>query len=228
MITRAAIVLGFVLSGAPVAAQETPSPETRQIERLKSALESCTREYHRSLRHVGNPARHDIAREMQLASRQLARCRSRARRTFEPPRQRAAQDQLAVHVVRHFDTPKGEKDPDLLPQGAARAEALARWFRGKGLCAILVTQYQRTRQTVAPLAASRGIALQSYDAADTAGAVARAKASPCPVLIVGHSNTVPDIVVQLGGARPADLKHEDFGDVWTVADGKTERIVVTP
>lgn len=135
---------------------------------------------------------------------------------------------VASYVVRHFDTPKGEKDPDLLPQGAARAEALARWFRGKRLCAILVTQYQRTRQTVAPLAASRGIALQSYDAADTAGAVARAKASPCPVLIVGHSNTVPDLVEQLGGARPAELKHEDFGDVWTVADGKTERVVVTP
>ncbi|WP_066655821.1 MULTISPECIES: SixA phosphatase family protein [unclassified Sphingomonas] len=133
-----------------------------------------------------------------------------------------------TYVVRHFDTPKGEKDPNLLPQGAARAEALARWFRGKRLCAILVTQYQRTRQTVAPLAASRGIALQSYDAADTAGAVARAKASPCPVLIVGHSNTVPDIVETLGGARPADLKHEDFGDVWTVTAGKTDRVVVTP
>lgn len=139
-----------------------------------------------------------------------------------------ARDAPAIHVVRHFDTPKGEKDPNLLPHGAARAEALARWFRGKRLCAILVTQYQRTRQTVAPLAASRGIALQSYDAADTAGAVARAKASPCPVLIVGHSNTVPDIVAQLGGARPADLKHEDFGDVWTVADGKTDRVTIAP
>lgn len=135
---------------------------------------------------------------------------------------------VATYVVRHFDTPKGEKDPNLLPQGAARAEALARWFRGKRLCAILVTQYQRTRQTVAPLAASRGIALQSYDAADTAGAVARAKASPCPVLIVGHSNTVPDIVEKLGGMRPAELKHEDFGDVWTVADGKTDRVTISP
>ncbi len=140
----------------------------------------------------------------------------------------AAAAEPTTYVVRHFDTPKGEKDPDLLPQGAARAEALARWFRGKRLCAILVTQYKRTRQTAAPTAAGRSIAIQSYDAADTAGVVARAKASACPVLIVGHSNTVPDIVAQLGGARPADLKHEDFGDVWTVTNGKTDRVTIIP
>lgn len=140
----------------------------------------------------------------------------------------AAAAEPTTYVVRHFDTPKGEKDPDLLPQGAARAEALARWFRGKRLCAILVTQYKRTRQTAAPTAAGRSIAIQSYDAADTAGVVARAKASACPVLIVGHSNTVPDIVEKLGGARPADLKHEDFGDVWTVANGKTDRVTIAP
>jgi phosphohistidine phosphatase SixA len=135
---------------------------------------------------------------------------------------------VPVYVVRHFDTPKGEKDPDLLPQGSARAEALARWFRGKRLCAILVTQYKRTRQTAAPTAAGRSIAIQSYDAADTAGAVARAKASACPVLIVGHSNTVPEVVEKLGGTRPGDLAHEDFGDVWTVADGKTAHAKVAP
>lgn len=135
---------------------------------------------------------------------------------------------VPVYVVRHFDTPKGEKDPDLLPHGTARADALARWFRGKRLCAVLVTQYKRTRQTAAPTAAGRSIAIQSYDAADTAGAVGRAKASACPVLIVGHSNTVPDIVAKLGGTRPGDLTHEDFGDVWTVAGGETAHAKVAP
>ena len=135
---------------------------------------------------------------------------------------------VPIHVVRHFDTPKGERDPDLLPQGAARAEALARWFHGRKVCAILVTQYKRTRQTAAPSAAGRGIEIQSYDAADTAGAVARARAARCPVLIVGHSNTVPDIVEQLGGTRPAELAHEDFGDVWTVRGGRTERAKLLP
>ncbi|QDX24904.1 histidine phosphatase family protein [Sphingomonas suaedae] len=133
-----------------------------------------------------------------------------------------------IHVVRHFDTPAGEKDPDLLPQGVARAEALGRWFRGKRLCAILVSDYKRTRQTAAPLAAGRSIAVQTYDPRDTPGVVARARASACPVLIVGHSNTVPDIVAQLGGTRPADLAHEDFGDIWTIEGGRTTHATIAP
>ena len=37
------------------------------------------------------------------------------------------------------------------------------------------------------------------------------------MLIVGHSNTVPDIIEKLGGKRPADLTHEDFGDIWHIS-----------
>jgi hypothetical protein len=37
------------------------------------------------------------------------------------------------------------------------------------------------------------------------------------VLIVGHSNTVPDIIEGLGGTRPPALVHEDFADVWRLA-----------
>ena len=56
-----------------------------------------------------------------------------------------------------------------------------------------------------------------YDPADTPGLIARVRAGPLPALIVGHSNTVPDIVAALGGERPAPLVHEDFGDIWRVA-----------
>ena len=35
-----------------------------------------------------------------------------------------------------------------------------------------------------------------------------------PVLVVGHSNTVPEIVEKLGGERPAALTEADYGDVW--------------
>ena len=133
-----------------------------------------------------------------------------------------------VYVTRHHDTPAGERDPDLLPQGTARAAKLAKWFKGRKLKAIYVSDFKRTRQTAAPLAAERGITVETYDPRDTPAIVARARAAKAPVLIVGHSNTVPDIVQQLGGERPAELKHEDFGDVWTVRRGKAERIRISP
>ncbi len=133
-----------------------------------------------------------------------------------------------IYVTRHYDTPAGERDPDLLRTGKARAEALAKWFKGKKLKVIYVSDYQRTRQTAAPLAAAKGITVETYDAKDTPAIVARAKSANGPVLIVGHSNTAPDIVQQLGGTRPADLKHEDFGDIWTIRGGKSLRGKIEP
>lgn len=133
-----------------------------------------------------------------------------------------------IYVTRHYDTPAGQPDPDLLPQGKARAEQLAAWFYGRTLKAIYVSDFKRTRQTAAPLAATTGATVETYDPKDTPAIVARAKAAGGPVLIVGHSNTVPDIVAQLGGKRPEELKHEDFGDLWTIENGNSERTRIDP
>lgn len=128
-----------------------------------------------------------------------------------------------VYVMRHLNTPEGERDPNLTDTGKASAQALVHWFHGKPVGAIYVSDYKRTRQTAEPLATERGIMLKLYDPRDTPALVARIKAETVPVLIVGHSNTVPDIVEALGDARPEPLGHHDFGDIWTVADGTTGR-----
>ena len=127
--------------------------------------------------------------------------------------------QSNVSVMRHLNTPAGQPDPELLPEGRRAAEALAGWFRDERPVAIYVTDYRRTRQTVAPLAARLGLTPVVYDPADTPGLIARVRAEHGPVLIVGHSNTVPDIVAALGGERPAARGHEDFGDIWRIAPG---------
>jgi broad specificity phosphatase PhoE len=135
-----------------------------------------------------------------------------------------------VYVMRHLNTPAGQPDPDLLPEGRVTAVALADLmetdpFQGaRRPVAIYVSDYRRTRQTAAPVAARLALNLTIYDPRDTAGLLARVRAEPGPVLIVGHSNTVPDIVAALGGTRPAPLVHEDFGDLWIVLpDGATTR-----
>jgi broad specificity phosphatase PhoE len=125
--------------------------------------------------------------------------------------------------MRHLDTPEGgtDRDPSLTAEGASNAQQLAAWFRGKPLSAIYVSGFKRTRETAAPLAEARGITVKLYDPADTPALIARVRTEAGPVLVVGHSNTVPDIVEQLGGTRPAPLAHTDFGDIWTVASGHT-------
>lgn len=130
-----------------------------------------------------------------------------------------------IYVVRHLNTPAGERDPDLLPEGQRTAQSLATWFGRERIRAIYVSDFRRTRQTAAPLAARLRLTPFVYDPADTPALIARVRAGPLPALIVGHSNTVPDIVAQLGGTRPAPLVHEDFGDIWRVAaNGTTQRL----
>ncbi len=140
--------------------------------------------------------------------------------TPAPPAPRAAPP---VFVMRHLHTPEGERDPDLTAEGQRVAALVPGWFGRHPVRAIYVSDYRRTRQTAAPLAARFGMTPIVYDPRDTPALIARVRAGPLPALIIGHSNTVPDIIEQLGGTRPAPLVHADFGDIWRVAANGTVR-----
>ncbi|HYI41944.1 MAG TPA: phosphoglycerate mutase family protein [Allosphingosinicella sp.] len=128
------------------------------------------------------------------------------------------------YVIRHLQKAEGQ-DPALSEEGARNAERLASWFAGDPPTAIYVSTTRRARETAAPLAARLGLTAREYDPRDTSGLVARARAEAGTVLIVGHSNTVPEIVAQLGGARPADLGEGDYGDIFRVRrDGMVDRL----
>jgi broad specificity phosphatase PhoE len=128
------------------------------------------------------------------------------------------------YVMRHLEKAQGQ-DPALSAEGAANARRLASWFGKDPPAAIYVSTTRRARETAAPLAARLGLSVKEYDPRDTPGLVARARGEPGSVLIVGHSNTVPEIVAQLGGARPADLAETDYGDIFRVGrDGTVERL----
>ena len=129
-------------------------------------------------------------------------------------------------MVRHLNTPAGERDPDLTARGAARRDRARRPGSAREPPrAIYVSDFRRTRQTAAPLAARLGLDPDRLRPSRHAGADRAGPRQPGPVLIVGHSNTVPDIVEQLGGTRPGPLVHEDFGDIWRIGpDGATQRL----
>lgn len=121
------------------------------------------------------------------------------------------------YVMRHLNTPAGVQDPDLTAEGQRQAELLAEQFANEPPAAIFVSNTKRAQQTAAPLAAKLGITPRVYVPGDTAALIAEVVKEPPPVLIVGHSNTVPDIIAALGGRRPAPLAHEDFGDIWRIS-----------
>ena len=124
-----------------------------------------------------------------------------------------------VYVMRHLERDAG-KDPSLNATGAKHAEELARWFRRDRPKAIFVTPFKRAQETAAPLARRLRITPVTYDPAKPEAMLAQVKASKGPVLIVGHSNTVPKIVEALGGPAGPDLADTDYGRVWIIRDGK--------
>jgi broad specificity phosphatase PhoE len=131
-----------------------------------------------------------------------------------------------VYVVRHLQKAEGA-DPPLSAEGAANAQALAKRLAKSGIRAIFATATARAMQTGEPLAKALGIAITSYDPRDPAALIKAASAVNGAVLIVGHSNTVPDIVARFGGT-PVPLTEQDYGTVFVVRPGSkaVEQIVL--
>jgi broad specificity phosphatase PhoE len=120
-----------------------------------------------------------------------------------------------VYIVRHLEKAAGQ-DPALTPHGAARAEQLADQLENKGIKAVFATATQRARQTAAPLATRLGVPVTSYKPDAVEALVKAVAVAGGPVLIVGHSNTVPELVAAFGGARPAPIGEESYGTVFVV------------
>ncbi len=128
-----------------------------------------------------------------------------------------------VWVMRHLPPADGA-DPQLSAEGARMAAALPDFLQAAAIKAVFVTDTRRARETAAPLAAKLGLAPEVYDPANPAALVARVAAVNGEVLVVGHSNTTPDLVARFGGAPIAPLGHADFGSVWRIdAPGDTRR-----
>lgn len=122
-----------------------------------------------------------------------------------------------VILVRHAEKADDSKDPDLSPAGLARAEALARALAGARLSRVLTTPLKRTVQTGFPAALATGltptsVSLAGGAAAHAARVAAAAREAPedAVVLVVGHSNTVPDIARALGDPDPEPLGDCDY------------------
>ncbi|HEY0112104.1 MAG TPA: histidine phosphatase family protein [Allosphingosinicella sp.] len=126
------------------------------------------------------------------------------------------------YVMRHLQKGEGT-DPGLSQEGQVQAERLATWFGKNRPTAIYVSTTRRARETAAALAARLGLTAKEYNPTDTAGLVQRLLAEKGTVLVVGHSNTVPEIVERLGGARPAPIAETEYGDIWLVAGGEPRR-----
>jgi broad specificity phosphatase PhoE len=123
-----------------------------------------------------------------------------------------------IYVSRHLQKEQGD-DPPLTKEGAAGAEKLAVLLAQDGITSVFATPALRAQQTAAPLAKRLGLQVTLYDPRDPQALAAKVASIKGAVLVVGHSNTVPDLVARFGGERPAPISEETFGTVYVVKAG---------
>jgi phosphohistidine phosphatase SixA len=148
----------------------------------------------------------------------------------------SAASTTTVFVMRHAEKQTSnpqDPDPPLAPAGEARAAELTQFFgrapRGQGLDAIIVSEFRRTQDTVRPLANRLGVPVITMPAEDPAGTAERALSENRGgrVLIVGHSDTVPEIVRELSGIEVGPMSEADYGILYMVVVPRFSRAAVT-
>jgi phosphohistidine phosphatase SixA len=129
----------------------------------------------------------------------------------------AAQEDVIVYLVRHAERAEdGTDDPPISKAGVERAELLAEMLKDAGITHVHSTDYKRTHQTGQPFIEASGIEATSYDPRDLEGFAARLRATPGRHLVLGHSNTTPDLVQALGGDPGAPIEEFEYDRLYAV------------
>lgn len=125
-------------------------------------------------------------------------------------------------------------DPALSPPGLRRARELARQLVDadviQGIDAIYATPFRRTQETAQPLAAALDLPITSYEPDDNAAVLSDilARHKGKIVLVVGHSNTLPTLIADLGASKRvppiADGEYDNLYLVTIPWFGKTKTI----
>jgi len=111
----------------------------------------------------------------------------------------SAEESSTIFLVRHAEKTEASEDPALSEAGELRSHELAGVLRDAGIQQIYSTDYTRSRDTAAPLAALLKLELELYDPRELADFAARLRSRGSRQLVVGHSNTTPELVALLGG-----------------------------
>jgi len=118
--------------------------------------------------------------------------------------------QKMVILTRHAERADGQAtmttgagapaDPQLSAAGEARAQKLAAMLADANITVMFTTEFRRTKDTAAPLAAKLKLTPEVVAASQAAAMIEKIRAhADDTVFVVGHSNTVPAIIKALGG-----------------------------
>jgi broad specificity phosphatase PhoE len=130
--------------------------------------------------------------------------------------------QEALYIVRHAERADQSTDPPLSTEGVARSYRLRDLLRDAGITHIFTTELRRTIETAKPLTDALGVAPQVLPGPDVQPLAARlfALGPRDRALVVGHSNTVPELLRELRVAARVTIADTDYDNLFIVVPQK--------
>jgi broad specificity phosphatase PhoE len=140
-----------------------------------------------------------------------------------------------IIFVRHAEKEQSSgDDPALSAAGERRVAELTRQLIDAdviaGVDAVYATPYKRTQQTVAPVADALELPINTYDASDTESVLKDIlkRHKGAIILVAGHSNTLPELIANLGASkRVPPIEEGEYDNIYIVSIpwfGKTKTI----
>ena len=132
---------------------------------------------------------------------------------------------LVRHAERAATSGRVPSDTGLSQAGHERAQHLAQELRDAQISAIFTSEYKRTRETAAPLAQSLGIQPEIVPGDDIRSLVAKINTARGTVLVVGHSNTLPQIIAALGVSSRVTVSESDYDNLFVVLPDQNMQLI---
>ncbi len=132
----------------------------------------------------------------------------------------ASEPESIIFLVRHGETVPSDPntqpyDPPLNEEGEARARELARVLGDVQVTGVFSTNWRRTLATAAPVAEQKGLEVQIYDPGSEE-IVERLRRQAGTFVVLGHSDTTPDLVKRLGGEPGEPIRHMEHDRLYVV------------
>jgi len=128
----------------------------------------------------------------------------------------------SYYIVRHAEKATQEanmtSDVPLTDKGSQRAQALKEMLRDKKIGYIFSTNTIRTKSTAQPTADEFQLKIEIYGSRPDSAFISLLKSKNKNTLVVGHSNTVDDIVNMLCGEKKVagDLPDSEYDNLFIV------------
>lgn len=135
---------------------------------------------------------------------------------------------IVIYLTRHAEKTTGA-DPALSERGELRARNIATMLRRAGIRHIYATPSRRTHQTAQALATRLSLAVQSYEPGRQDAFARQLLTLEDNVLVVGHTDTIPELIQLLGGDPGMPYLETDFDRLYQLvidADGDVTTILL--